>query len=420
MVPAIPIVTLPRALAKLGSAVLIVAGAFLWPGDGVQTVMALDDGLARTPPMGWNNWYAFGCAVNEQIIRETAAAMAANGMKSAGYTYVNIDDCWQVGRDSSGTIAADPVKFPSGIRALADYVHGLGLKLGIYTDAGTATCAGRPGSLGYEDKDMLTYAQWRVDFVKVDWCNTSGLDPKTQYAKFRDAIVKATTATGQKMVFSICNWGVASPWTWGPQTGHMWRMAGDIPDRWLGFLRVVDKNEPLHPYARPGAWNDPDILQVGRAGMTDVEYRSQFSLWAMMAAPLLAGNDIRAMSAYTKETLTNSEVIAVDQDPLGVQGRVVRRNPSNDLQVWSRPLQPRVSEAGKAVWAVALFNRMYNRKEMTVIWRDLGLVDGSVVAVRDLWAHQDLALAQWSRTGYTVTVPQHGIIVLRVVGTAVQ
>ena len=408
-----------RRYVTSASAFLIVLLSLSWP-DRTPTAHALNIGgwgLAATPPMGWNSWYTFGCTFNEDMVKAAAQAIAApvNGvsMKDAGYTYVNLDDCWQVGRDASSEIVADPVRFPSGMKALADYIHSLGLRFGIYTDAGPATCAGRPGSLRFEYQDAKTYAAWGVDFVKVDWCHTTGLNAKAQYALWRDAVA----ASGRRMVLSICNWGVDAPWTWGPSTGHLWRTTGDRVDTWKGFVDVLDKNAALAQHAGPHGWNDPDFLQVGRGGMSDREYRAEFSLWAMMAAPLFASNDVRSMSAYTRETLTNKEIIAVNQDPRGIQGSVVKRDAGNQLQVWSKPLQPTVTTSGgSATRAVALFNRMDYQQRMTVEWSDADLAPGTVVRVRDLWAHRDLAPAEYSRTGYSVTVPAHGVVVLRVVG----
>ena len=256
---------------------------------GAQTnALAVGNGLARTPPMGWNSWNKFACNVSEQLIKEIADAMVATGMKKAGYQYVNIDDCWQVSRDSAGNIVADPARFPGGMKALADYVHAKGLKLGIYTDAGTMTCEKRPGSLDHELQDAKTYAAWGVDYVKIDWCHTEGLDPQKQYAKFRDALAQC----GRPIVFSICNWGRNQPWTWGPATGNLWRTTGDIQDNWASVLKILDNPSQQHAEAAgPGGWNDPDMLEVGNGKMTDAEYRSHFSLWAMMAAPLIAGRE---------------------------------------------------------------------------------------------------------------------------------
>ena len=356
--------------------------------------------LARTPPMGWNSWNHFHCDVSERLVRETADALVASGLADAGYRNVVIDDCWQVARDAGGTIVADRDRFPSGIAALADYVHGKGLKLGIYTDAGPQTCQNRPGSLGHERDDAATYAAWGVDYVKVDWCHNEGLDPRTQYAVVRDALA----AAGRPIVFSICNWGVDSPWIWGPETGQLWRTTGDIEDSWQSMTGIAALTA-LHPAAaRPGAWNDPDMLEVGNGGMTDDEYRVHFSLWAILAAPLMAGNDVRAMSPATLEILGNREVIAVDQDRLGLQGVLVRD--SGGLQVWVKPL------ADPGARAVALVNRTGAAASISASWSDLGLAPGAAT-VRDLWAHTDRGSAVGSTAAM---VPSHGVAMLRIVG----
>ncbi len=290
----------------------------------ISTASALENGLARTPPMGWNSWNSFGCDVNETLIMEMTDAMVHAGMKDAGYQYIVIDDCWQVGRDSDGRIMAAPDRFPSGMKALADYIHSRGLKFGLYSDAGTQTCQGRPGSKGYEVQDALQYAEWGVDYLKYDWCNTAGQDAKESYTVMRDAL----EAAGKPIVFSICEWGLSEPWTWAQDVGNLWRTTGDITDAWsnagggmsspaggggspqgpppggaggpppgggqggpspismgLGFLQILDKQEDLAKYAGPGHWNDPDMLEVGNGGMTIKEYQAHFSLWAILAAP---------------------------------------------------------------------------------------------------------------------------------------
>jgi alpha-galactosidase len=266
--------------------------------------------------MGWNSWNKFACeGINEKVVRASADAIAANGMKDAGYEYVVIDDCWQTGRDASGNIVADAVKFPSGIKALADYVHSKGLKFGIYTDAGTKTCAGRPGSMGHEYQDAQQYANWGVDYLKEDWCNTlPGQSSESSYTLMRNALA----ATGRPIVFSICEWGSTKPWLWAGPIGNMWRATSDIQDCWSckkdwggnGFLQIIDQMDPIYSYAGPGHWNDADMLEVGNGGMTKEEYRAHFSLWAIFSAPLLAGNDLEHMTADTREILLNKEVIA--------------------------------------------------------------------------------------------------------------
>src|SRR6266849_1019285 len=279
----------------------------------------LDNHVARTPPMGWNSWNHFGFDVSALLIRETADAMVASGLRDAGYQYVVIDDCWQVERDARGRLVADSARFPGGMKPLADYVHSRGLKFGLYTDAGRRTCQGRPGTYGSEEVDARTFAEWGVDYVKEDWCNAEGLDAPTQYAKFRDALAR----TGRPIVLSICEWGTNQPWEWGPKTGNLWRTTDDIEDGWPAMLVNLDLSAQHAYTAGPGAWNDPDMLEVGNGGMTDDEYRAHVSLWAILAAPLIAGNDIRAMAPATRDVLTNREVIAVDQDSLGVEGALV-------------------------------------------------------------------------------------------------
>jgi alpha-galactosidase len=289
--------------------------------------------LALTPPMGWNSWNKFACNVSEDLIKGMADAMVKSGMKDGGYQYVVIDDCWQVSRDKDGNIVADPQRFPSGMKALSDYVHSLGLKFGIYSDAGAKTCAGRPGGLGHEYQDALKYAAWGVDYLKHDWCNTTTQDARATYANMRNAL----DATGRPIVLSICEWGKHDPWLWGAEVGgNLWRTTDDIQDRWsgkkewspgkccsFGMLDIVDAEAAIFSYAGPGHWNDPDMLEVGNGGMTTTEYRSHFSLWALLAAPLIAGNDLRDMKPEIHDILTNKEVIAVDQDALGRQGRRV-------------------------------------------------------------------------------------------------
>lgn len=362
------------------------------------------NGLAPTPPMGWNSWNKFGCKVDEKVIRQTADAIAANGMKDAGYRYVVIDDCWHGARDADGFITADAAKFPSGIKALADYVHAKGLKFGIYSDAGRKTCGGRPGSQGHEYQDALTYARWGVDYLKYDWCSTGVRNAEEAYALMADAI----RATGRDMVLSLCEWGNNRPWEWGAKIGNLWRTTGDIRDEWqgpvsysLGMMDIVDRNEPLYPYAGPGHWNDPDMLEVGNGGMSDIEYRTHFSLWAMMAAPLIAGNDVAAMDAKTRAILLNKAVIAVDQDPLGIQGRRVRDD--GDREVWARPL----ADGSRAV---ILLNRGKTAASVAVDWREIGYTKTMKSLVRDLWSGTTATHVG----GYSATVAPHGVVMVTI------
>ncbi len=363
------------------------------------------NGLALTPPMGWNSWNKYGCNINEKIVRDTADAMAANGMKQAGYEYVVIDDCWHGTRDARGFIQEDRTKFPSGLKALGDYIHARGLKFGIYSDAGRKTCGGRPGSQGHEYQDALTYAGWGVDYLKYDWCSTGIRNAEEAYALMADAL----RATGRPVVLSICEWGNNRPWEWAAKIGNLWRTTGDIRDAWagrvtysIGVMDIVDRNEPLYPHAGPGHWNDPDMLEVGNGGLNDNESRAHFSLWAMMAAPLIAGNDIATMNAATREILLNREVIAVDQDRLGQQGRRIRDD--GDREVWSRQL----ADGSRAV---VLLNRGDKPASIAVSWPEIGYPAATRAAVRDLWAHRSLGK---KAGGYTTTVPAHGVAMVTV------
>jgi alpha-galactosidase len=368
------------------------------------TLPALDNGLARTPPMGWNSWNKFACNVTEGAVRSVADAMVKSGMKDAGYHYIVIDDCWQIARDAEGNIQADPKRFPSGIKALADYVHSLGPKFGIYSDAGRKTCGGRPGSRGYEFQDARTYAKWGVDYLKYDWCSTDGQTTKESYTLMHDAL----ELSGRPIVFSLCEWGNSKPWTWAANVGHLWRTTTDIKDIWEGKMRgngagavtIADMQVDLADYAGPGHWNDPDMLEVGNGGMSDAEYRSHFSLWCIMAAPLIAGNDIAAMKPATHDILTNKEVIAVDQDALGKQGKRVRHE--NDQDVFVKPL------AGGGL-AVLLLNRAAAQQTINVTWEQLGLAGDAAMNGRDLWEHQDLGTLA---AQFSAPVASHGVVMI--------
>lgn len=323
------------------------------------------ENLALTPPMGWNSWNTFACDIDEKLIREMADIMVSSGMRDAGYVYLNLDDCWHGERDSLGFIRPDPVRFPSGMKALADYVHSKGLKFGLYSDAGWKTCGGRPGSRGYEFQDAQTYASWGVDYLKYDWCYTDSLKASGAYLTMREALRKA----GRPVVFSICEWGDNKPWHWGKAMGHLWRTTGDIyacfdcivdHGTWKswGVMQILDKQDGLRAYAGPGHWNDPDMMEVGKLA-TVGEDRAHFSMWAMLAAPLIAGNDLRKMSDDTRRILTNKEVIAVNQDSLGIQG--FKAAAADSLEIWYKPLQ-------NGDWAVAVLNRSRTQKSVTLDW----------------------------------------------------
>lgn len=367
---------------------------------------ALDNGLAKTPPMGWNSWNKFGCNVSEDLIRQAADALVSTGMKDAGYQYIVIDDCWQVSRDNEGNIVPDAQRFPSGVKKLADYIHSKGLKFGIYSDAGTGTCQNRPGSRGYEFQDARQYAAWGVDYLKYDWCNHSTQNSQASYAIMRDALVKS----GRPIVFSLCEWGSTQPWLWAKDIGNLWRTTGDIVPKWstqkkddfLGVVEILDLQDGLQTYAGPGHWNDPDMLEVGNPGMSPTEYRSHFVMWCILAAPLMAGNDIMHMTDDTRAILTNREMIAIDQDALGIQGHRVRKD--GDLEIWSKQL----SDGSRAV---ALLNRGAGEQKMTANWTDIGYPESLSAQVRDIWNHKDLGKKSGS---FSADVPSHGVVVIKV------
>jgi len=365
--------------------------------------------------MGWNSWNLLASQVNEQDLRAIADALVSSGMRDAGYQYLVIDDLWQTDRDSAGNLQADPQKFPQGIKALAAYVHERGLKLGIYSDAGTKTCGGAPGSIDNEERDAATFASWDVDFLKYDYCYAP---PERERAiELYTKMGQALQATGRPILFSICEWGERQPWEWGRAAhGQMWRTTGDMGDFWSGsehgFLRGIDtigfSQHGLESYAGPGGWNDPDMLivglygqgAIGGGGCTETEYRTHMGLWCLLAAPLMAGCDLRTMSASTREILTNPEVLALNQDPLGKQG--FRVSQIEGREVWKKPLQ-------NGDLGVGLFNRGEATAVVTATWSDLG-IEGRH-AVRDLWARQDLEDAS---TAFSAEVPAHGSVLLRI------
>lgn len=375
------------------------------------------EGLAKTPPMGWNSWNKFGCNVSEKLIMETADAMVLSGMKDAGYQYVVIDDCWQIARDSLGFIVADPQRFPSGIKALADYIHSKGLKFGIYSCAGDKTCAGRPGSRGHEYQDALMYAKWGVDYLKYDWCSTENLNALGAYTTMSRAIREA----GRPILFSMCEWGGNKPWEWGAEVGHMWRTTGDIYDcfdceyshgTWSswGVMKILDMQDGLREYAGPGHWNDPDMLEVGNGGLTVNEGRAHFSMWCMLAAPLIAGNDLTSMSEETLEILTNTDAIAINQDALGIQG--FKFAAKDSVETWFKPLE-------NGDWAVCFLNRSSTPAKVGFDWktnvyddfskRDLD-AGKSVYQVFDVWKKKSLGD---TNTSLNEEVPGHDVLMLR-------
>ncbi len=373
--------------------------------------------LADTPPMGWNSWNKFAGNINEDMIKEMADVMVATGMRDAGYIYLNLDDCWHGERDSLGFIQADPVRFKSGIKALADYVHSKGLKLGIYSDAGRKTCAGRPGSFGHEYQDALQYARWGVDYLKYDWCDSEDINPVGAYSLMRDAL----RAAGRPIYFSMCEWGSSKPWLWASEVGHSWRTTGDIacvfddekqkPHYAHSVLAILDMQQGLRKYAGPGHWNDPDMLEVGN-GLTVNQDRAHFSLWCMLSAPLILGNDLRDMTPETKAILTNREVIALNQDGLGVQG--LRYVVEDEVEVWFKPLTG-------GDWGLCLFNRTKTPKEFALDWQKYNFTDDEVskratdfdkqtYQVRNLWTHMDDGTTASPRK---VSIPAQDVVVYR-------
>ena len=382
------------------------------------------ESLSLTPQMGWSSWNNFQGNINEDIIKSIADAMVASGLKDAGYTYINIDDCWHGKRDADGFIQADPKHFPHGIKALADYVHSRGLKLGIYSDAGSETCAGRPGSLGHEYQDALQYARWGIDYLKYDWCNTTNINAQGAYQLMRDAL----QATGRPIFFSMCEWGDNHPWRWAKGIGDSWRIG---PDIWCSFdsthvfptyiqcsvIDCINRNDSLRSYAGPGHWNDPDMLEVGN-GLSVNQDRAHFTMWCMMASPLILGNDVRNMSDETKAILTNRDLIAIDQDKLGVQG--LRFLIREGLEYWFKPLS-------NGDWAMTIFNPTRQSLSCSLNWQDFNLTDEevskrstafdqNVYKIKNLWTgRMEGKTTLKSKIERKVSVPAQDVITYRLI-----
>jgi len=375
-------------------------------------------GLAPTPPMGWNSWNTFASNINEIVVRGTAETMIKSGMRDAGYRYIVIDDTWSLKeRDAQGNLVADPAKFPSGMKALADWLHANGFKFGIYSCAGNLTCGGYPGSWGHEFQDAMTFASWGVDYLKYDWCSSGTADPKDAYKRIRDGL----WAAKRPIILSLCEWGNSKPWEWATDVGHLWRTTGDIcatydaKKGWeMGWKRILDLQydlvvnyqgfDGIGKYAGPDHWNDPDMLEVGAGEMSLAESRAHFSLWCILAAPLMAGNDVRNMTEEVRAILTDKEVIAIDQDPLGKQGGRLIAEPSKSIEIWAK-------ELSNGEWAVCALNTSTSEAELTIDFSHFGWVfKGNKYSLRDVWAKKAVGT---SEKPYTAKVASHDVILLR-------
>ena len=358
------------------------------------------EGLALTPQMGWNSWNKFETDINEQMVKEMADALVSTGLRDAGYNHILLDDGWmEMERDAQGNLVPHRKKFPNGIKVVADYVHSKGLKFGLYNCAGSKTCAGYPGSRGHEYQDALKYAEWGVDYLKYDWCSTGKLNAEEAYITMRDAIYTA----GRPILLSICEWGTDAPWKWAQSVGHSWRTTGDIYNcfsckhdhggyfSWgaLNILDMRDQDE-LRKAAGPDHWNDMDMLEVGNGGLTPDEERTHFALWTILNSPLLLGNDLRNMSPQTLDILTNKEIIAINQDSLGIQGFKYKKE--GTIEVWVKPM-------ANNEWAICFFNRSQQLSDFTFNWERETIKDNvfdkeitfnrdNIYKIRDLYQHK--------------------------------
>lgn len=381
--------------------------------------------LALTPQMGWNSWNKFASNINEDLIIEITDAMVETGLRDAGYVYINLDDAWHGKRDKDGFIQADNKKFPHGIKWLSDYVHSKGMKLGIYSDCGRQTCGGEPGSFGHEYQDALQYARWGIDYLKEDWCNTENINPVGAYQLMSDAIREA----GRPVLLSMCEWGHSKPWRWARDVGHSWRIGGDICCSFdtlqvitptfikQSVMHCIRQCDTLRVYAGPGHWNDPDMLEVGN-GLTTNEDRAHFAMWCMMASPLILGNDVRNMSQETKDILLNKEMIAVNQDSLGVQG--LHYSTEQGLEFWFKPLK-------NGDWAFTILNPTKEDVVYELNWQRFNLTDDEVsklstdfstivYQVRNLWSHKNEGkTSQKDKTERKIRIPSHDVISYRLI-----
>ena len=377
------------------------------------------EGIAMTPPMGWNSWNTFETNIDEKLVKETADIMVASGMAAAGYNYIVLDDGWMAKeRDSNGNLVPDPIKFPSGMKSLIEYVHSKGLKFGLYNCAGTKTCAGYPGTRGYEYQDARFYAGLNIDYLKYDWCNTQGINAKEAYTTMSNALKTAA----RPIVFSLCEWGDNKPWEWGTPVGNLWRISGDIypcfdcefkhEGNWSswGFMKIIEMRKDIRKFSGPDHWNDFDMMEVGD-GMTNTEDKTHFTMWCMMASPLIAGNDFRKMSKETLAILTNKELIAVNQDKLGIQG--FKYSAEDGLEVWVKP----ISDGN---WVVTFLNRSEVVKTINFDWKKYIIKDvdfgfeadfsTTVYKLKDLWQNKEV---KNTKKAFVSEIAPHDVIVLK-------
>ncbi len=377
------------------------------------------EGLAMTPPMGWNSWNTFATNIDEKLVKETADIMVSSGLAAAGYNYIVLDDGWMTKeRDANGDLVPDPAKFPNGMKAIIDYVHSKGLKFGLYNCAGTQTCAGYPGTRGYEYQDARFYAKLGIDFLKYDWCNTKGITAPEAYTTMSNALKTA----GRPIVFSLCEWGDNQPWEWGKPVGNLWRISGDIypcfdcefkhPENWSswGFMKIAEMRKDIRKYSGPDHWNDFDMMEVGNE-MNDTEDKSHFAMWCMLSSPLFTGNDYRKMSKETLAILTNKELIAINQDKLGIQG--FKHSAEDSLEVWVKPLSD-------GNWAVTFLNRSDVSKKINFDWKkntfkdlDFGYeadFNKTTFKLKNLWTNKE---AGNTKKNFTAELASHDCITLK-------
>jgi alpha-galactosidase len=411
-------------MKKIIGSVLLMALSFSTFGQGNSITQKTNkyDGLAMTPPMGWNSWNTFETNIDEKLVKETADIMVASGMAASGYNYIVLDDGWMAKeRDANGNLVPDPIKFPNGMKNLIDYVHSKGLKFGLYNCAGTSTCAGYPGTRGYEYQDAKFYANLNIDYLKYDWCNTAGINAPEAYATMSNALKTA----GKPIVFSLCEWGDNKPWDWGKPIGNLWRISGDIypcfdcefhheEGNWSswGFMKILEMRKDIRKFSGPDHWNDFDMLEVGD-GMTNTEDKTHFTMWSMMASPLIAGNDLRKMSKETLAILTNKELIAVNQDKLGIQG--FKYSSEDGLEVWVKPLSDNN-------WAITFVNRSDVTKKVNFDWKKQLIKDTDFnleanfnttsYKIKNLWENKE---AGNTKKAFVANLASHDVITLKLI-----